>query len=257
VRHDDVRRRHLPQHGDLQENDQRDLLDVSSVFDNDGTVDVQTGGLQFSGGGGATTNTGSFDATGAALEFGGGTFNLAAGSSITGTNVTFSGATVNHSGTYNVTASTTVSGGTMNLTGTVTSAGTSLRSPAGRPTSRRRDDLPDDADVTNGTLTGSDNIDVSGLTTGPPARWTGRERPTATATSRSTARARRGSRAPSTPRHHDLDRRQHPSLRRRRAWNNSGTLDAQADGTGSTLFDAGPSTTPARSSGRRSRTSCT
>jgi hypothetical protein len=39
-------------------------------------------------------------------------------------------------------------------------------------------------------------------------------------------------------------------------WNNSGTLDAQADGTGSTLFDAGTFHNTARSRERRSPTFC-
>jgi hypothetical protein len=46
---------------------------VTSVFDNDATVDSQIGGLRFGGGGGPTTNTGSFDATGNVLQFDGGT----------------------------------------------------------------------------------------------------------------------------------------------------------------------------------------
>src|SRR5262249_14346275 len=52
------------------------ISSMTSAFDNDGTVDVQTGGLSLAGGGGVTTNTGSFDATGALLRFTNGTFNL-------------------------------------------------------------------------------------------------------------------------------------------------------------------------------------
>src|SRR6185436_12518316 len=97
------------------------ILSVTSVFDNDGTVDSQIGGLRLGGGGGPSANTGSFDATGNVLQFDAGTFNLAAGSTVTGTTVEFTGATVNHAGTYNVTGATNVPFGAAHFTGTVTS----------------------------------------------------------------------------------------------------------------------------------------
>ncbi len=85
-----------------------------NAFNNTGTVDVQTGTLSFTGGG---TSTGTFDATGATLDFAaGGTHNLSAAASITGTTVSFSGATVNDAGSYSAGA-TTVTGGAAKFTG--------------------------------------------------------------------------------------------------------------------------------------------
>src|SRR5262249_35143511 len=72
------------------------ITSVTSAFDNDGTVDVQTGGLILGGGGGASPSTGSFDATGTLLRFSQGTYDLAPSSSVTGTHVEFGFATVNH-----------------------------------------------------------------------------------------------------------------------------------------------------------------
>jgi len=86
-------------------------------FNNNGSVDIQTGTLKL----GPGTSTGSLDVTGAALLFQdnncGFTHNLSAAASITGGDVTFNGGTVNHAGSYNVSGTTTVTGGTANLTG--------------------------------------------------------------------------------------------------------------------------------------------
>src|SRR5262249_52923777 len=102
------------------------ISSISSVFDNDGTVDVQTGGLSLAGRGGASPSTGYFGAAGTLLRCAQGTYTLGASSSVTGTNVEFGFATVNHAGTYNVTGSTDIAGGQVHFTGTVTNVGAAL-----------------------------------------------------------------------------------------------------------------------------------
>ena len=81
-----------------------------------GTVSVQAGTLNLSGGG---TDTGATYSGAGTIDFGGGTRTLDATSSITA-NALFSGSeTTTVNGTYNA-ASTAVSGGTASLAGTVT-----------------------------------------------------------------------------------------------------------------------------------------
>src|SRR5262249_32316244 len=63
-----------------------------SAFNNSGTVDVQTGTLSLNGPLATSTSTGSFDATGATLDFQGGIHNLRVTAAITGTDVTLTGA---------------------------------------------------------------------------------------------------------------------------------------------------------------------
>lgn len=76
-------------------------------FNNTGSVLVQTGTLRLGDG----TSTGSFDSTGGTLDFafvgGGSAHTLSSAASITGGDVTFSGGTVNHAGSYNVSGTTT------------------------------------------------------------------------------------------------------------------------------------------------------
>ncbi|HWB10108.1 MAG TPA: DUF4214 domain-containing protein [Pirellulales bacterium] len=83
---------------------------IQPAFNNSGTVDVQSGTLTLDGGG---TSTGSFTSeSGATLNFGGGTHNLTAASSITGAGaVGFTGATATIAGTYTVTGPTSISSG--------------------------------------------------------------------------------------------------------------------------------------------------
>ncbi len=133
----------------------------SVAFNNAGTVDVQSGRLDLSGGG---TSSGSFDATGAELEFGGGTHTLTGTSSVTATKVIFSGATVNHAGGYTVTGETQVTGGTANLTGSVTNAGTLTISGGTLNMSNTQGTLttPSMALSGSGTLSGTSAVTVSG-----------------------------------------------------------------------------------------------
>jgi YD repeat-containing protein len=84
---------------------------IGIIFNNasTGIVDIQTGTLQFSGGG--TANNGS-TFTGAAattLGFSGGTYDLSGGSIVSAATVAFTGGTTNINGNYSATA-TTISG---------------------------------------------------------------------------------------------------------------------------------------------------
>ncbi|MBP7148602.1 MAG: hypothetical protein KBD01_13765 [Acidobacteria bacterium] len=140
---------------------------ISCPFDNNGTVDVQTGTLVLSGNG---THAGDFDATGAVLRFGGGTQTLAAGADVSGTRVEFGNANVTVNGGYAVTGTTQVAGNvTFNAAATLTSLGAAYEQSAGVVNLNSGET----ATVTTinhsaGTLQGSDAINVSGLYT-----WTG------------------------------------------------------------------------------------
>ncbi|HSH15039.1 MAG TPA: hypothetical protein VLD18_03325, partial [Verrucomicrobiae bacterium] len=167
------------------------LVNGGVAFNNTGMVNVNSGTLNLAGGGTDTGGTYNVAATGT-LQFGGGTHDLDAASSISGAGAgVFSGGTVNHGGTYNLTGSTTVSGGTANFMGTVTSVGASLTvsggtanftgsttTIAGIPLSISNGTANFSSgnlisfttlDITGGTLTGTDQVDVSGLTTWAPA----------------------------------------------------------------------------------------
>ncbi len=89
-------------------------LDVP--FDNDGTVNASAGTLRLEAGGGEGTGTGSFSAaSGAVVDFRGGTFSLS-GTTTSGTGtIGISGAAVNFGGTYNVGGTTEISGGVANF----------------------------------------------------------------------------------------------------------------------------------------------
>ena len=103
--------------------------DIGVGFDNSGTVQVTSGTLKLSNGG---SSDGSFTDSGSAvLEFGAGIHNLQTASSIAGPQVRFTAGTVNIDGDYDVTTSTTVSGGTVHLMGSVPSAGTLLNVSGG------------------------------------------------------------------------------------------------------------------------------
>jgi hypothetical protein len=95
---------------------------ISSVFNNDGMVQVRTGTLNLTGNG---SHTGSFTSLSefpdAVLQFGGGTQTLRAHSSVTVPNVVFAGAAVtvndnaSQAAVFHVTTSTTVTSGTVNF----------------------------------------------------------------------------------------------------------------------------------------------
>ncbi|MFO0453811.1 MAG: choice-of-anchor D domain-containing protein, partial [Pseudomonadota bacterium] len=109
--------------------------EIGIVFNNTssgagtGVVNLNGGTLRLSGGG--TANAGSsFTGTGS-LDFGG-NYGLAATSSISAGNVTFSGGTITVAGAYTVTGTTTTSGGTVTFSGTSVALGTSLVLNSGR-----------------------------------------------------------------------------------------------------------------------------
>ena len=117
---------------------------ISAAFNNSGTVDVESGTLDLSGGG---TSSGTFKgAAGATVAFGG-TTTLTSASSVTGPNVTFESGTATVAGSYAVTGTTSVTGGTVNFNSpTATTAGLSQ---------------------SGGTLSGTGTVTVTGATTRP------------------------------------------------------------------------------------------
>ena len=122
------------------------ISNVNVAFNNTGTVDVQVGTASFGLGG---TSTGSWVAAApATLQFGGGTHNLNAGSSVSGGTVLVSNGTLNSAGTYNV-ADTQITAGTADFSAAANTGTLDLG-----------------AGNSGGTLRGSADVTVSGLT-----RW--------------------------------------------------------------------------------------
>ena len=96
---------------------------IDSVFNNSGTVSVQSGTLSLDGGDGGNT-TGDFNiSSGATLQFMS-DFNLAASATISGAGTAeFSLGTINVAGAYNVTGASIFDGATVNFNGPITSTG--------------------------------------------------------------------------------------------------------------------------------------
>jgi YD repeat-containing protein len=151
------------------------FMDISVAFDQTGagTTQVQAGTLGLDGGG-TIAGTGTLSpAPGATLDFGSGTITIASTSGITGGGaVHFNSGTVNDAGCYNITGSTLVSGSSAvmaNLTGPVASLGRSLMISTG--TLNLSGGVPINVQtlsLSDGTLTGSDPLTVSGAMS-----WTG------------------------------------------------------------------------------------
>jgi hypothetical protein len=123
-----------------------DVTTLRVVFNNSGTLDLQTGTVVLSGGG---TSDGTFSAAaGATLNFGGGSHLLTANSSVSGAgSVVFGGGTTTVSGAYNIPAGTTIAGGTVNFLADT--------------------ELPN-LTLSGGFLTGTSTVTIDGLLT-----WTG------------------------------------------------------------------------------------
>ena len=84
------------------------------TFNNQGTVNVKSGQIQFLGDG---IDSGAFQADGGSFEFGKGSVMLTAASTISGTGaVVFDGASVVDAGSYTVTGSTMILGGSVTFT---------------------------------------------------------------------------------------------------------------------------------------------
>jgi len=148
--------------GTLRRSTSSAAVTVPLVLTNDGTVDVQSGSLILTGGG---TDTGRFTgASGATLQFGGGTHILQAASQITVPNVVFNGGAVTVNGTYNASVSTMVSGATVtfNPASTVQAIGRTLNVIAGMVTFNNSQTVtPLIVSLAGGTLTGSGNLTCS------------------------------------------------------------------------------------------------
>jgi hypothetical protein len=142
------------------------------VYNDGGTVDVQSGTLTLSGGGGSfnyLSSQGSITVGAAAtLAFNGGTFLVGAGTSLTGAGaVVFSGGVVEVAGTYNIPTSTTVSGATVTFTGTIASGWSSLTLSGGVLNLVNNPVTVGSASFSAGTLLGLAELDIATLS------WTG------------------------------------------------------------------------------------
>ena len=136
-----------------------------------GTVAVNSGELSIQGGGTDSTASPMTIAAAATLDFGGGTYTIAASSGISGVGsgvASFSGATVNDAGSYSVTGTTVIPGGTANLTGSIASVGATVSIPGGTLNLSGTGSAPlptTTLTLSGGTLTGSNTLTVTGATT--------------------------------------------------------------------------------------------
>ncbi|HYV20007.1 MAG TPA: hypothetical protein VFC25_13365 [Verrucomicrobiae bacterium] len=135
---------------------------VTVVFDNDGTLDIQTGTITFSGGG---TSTGSIvGASGTTVQNQAGSYELAPGSSTSIGALQVSAGTLTGRGTFSATG-TTVTGGTLAFLpeSTLTSLGTNVSLSFGTLDLRSGEAIAlATLSVSSGTLKGSDTVSVSG-----------------------------------------------------------------------------------------------
>ena len=140
--------------------------EIEVVFNNTGTVEVQSGTLRLDAGG---TSSGSFTAEASAvLAFSSGTHQLEVGSSVSAAGeVHFRGGTTDLNGAYNVTGSTKTSGGTANFnaSATVSSVGSVTIGGGTANFSSGEAITTDRLSISSGTLAGSDTVTVTGLTT--------------------------------------------------------------------------------------------
>lgn len=116
-------------------------LTVQAVVENDGVIDVQQGRLSLDGGG---TSSGSFTGSASGIvDFGGSTHELAAASSVSGTNVEFTGGTTEINGSYDA-LSTRANFGTANFNVDASTAA---------------------LDIENGAIGGTGQLTATGTTT--------------------------------------------------------------------------------------------
>ena len=101
---------------------------IAAAFDDYGTVNVESGTLDLSGGG---VDTGALYEGAGTIEFGGGTRTLDVNSKLAVANAQFSGGTTTIAGAYDVSATTIVDGGTANISGALTSLGSVLAISSG------------------------------------------------------------------------------------------------------------------------------
>src|SRR5262249_22450229 len=100
--------------GTLRKTASSDVTTLNVAFNNSGTLDVQTGTVVLAAGG---TSGGTFSvASGATLNFGGGSHLLTGTSSVSAAgSVVFGGGSTTVGGAYSVPAGTVVAGGTVNF----------------------------------------------------------------------------------------------------------------------------------------------
>jgi hypothetical protein len=145
------------------------VTDLGFVFNNSSAVQVNAGTLSLNAGG---ASTGSLTTAGT-LAFGGGTHNISANISGAGA-IRFSGGTTNlNGGTYNVTAGTQATGGTTNFNAGVNLVNVGAALTVSASFGNLNFSSGEAINITTlnmsaGTLSGSDNLTISGAT-----NWTG------------------------------------------------------------------------------------
>jgi uncharacterized repeat protein (TIGR01451 family) len=143
------------------------IFTIFAVFNNTGTVTVNTGTLVLANGGSCgSACDGDFNSV-ATLQFSNGTFDLGPAADVMGTGtVSVTGGTVNHAGVYNVSGGTRALGGTWNLTGTVSSVGAITITSGTLNLSKAAPPGPiitSSLTQSGGTLQGADTLDVTGV----------------------------------------------------------------------------------------------
>jgi hypothetical protein len=139
----------------------RGTSSIDTIFNNTGTVNVQSGTLNLAAGG--TDVDGSYQGAGT-IQFSGGTRTLDAASSITATNVTFAARTTTVAGTYDVAGITAVSGGTADLSGAVSDINT-LNLSSGTLEIDSATGIINTLNQTGGLISGTGTATVTGATT--------------------------------------------------------------------------------------------
>ena len=146
-----------------------------AIFDqtSTGTTDIEGGGLYFFGGG--TIASSMTSASTATIGFQGGTFNLAASSTLAGQGtlsllagqgtLSFAGATVNDAVRYSVTGNTNLSSGTLDFTNNQSVSIPNLTMSGGTLTGFSALTVTSATNWTNGTISGGGTITTDGTLT--------------------------------------------------------------------------------------------
>ena len=138
---------------------------IGMAFNCAGSLDVQSGTLNLTGGG---TNTGSLNASaGGTLALGGGTHYFNAGCSVTGPGIfSVTSGTANMAGTLSVTGTNTFGGGTLNFSNTVSITGSTLNISGATVNFNGATAItPTTLNLISGTLGGTNVVTVGGAMT--------------------------------------------------------------------------------------------
>ncbi|HEY8251321.1 MAG TPA: DUF4347 domain-containing protein, partial [Burkholderiales bacterium] len=136
--------------------------ELRTPFNNSYVVEVLSGTLNLTDGG---THSGSFSGAGTLQFAGTDTHTLEAASSVTTNNVNFTSGTTNVGGVYNIAGTTRVNGGTANFNSPLTSLGATLIVSSGAANLGTNTATVTTFSQSGGTLSGTGNLTVTGVTT--------------------------------------------------------------------------------------------